>query len=98
MYFFVSMKKRPLNPVAIVVVVWSFLNYAKQRVEALDLKAQGIRVSHSGCLGRCRLGPSVVVYPDNVWYRLPTPQAVDTMIQQHLLQGVVVTALLMSED
>ena len=45
-------------------------NYAKQRVEALDLKAQGIRVSHSGCLGRCRLGPSVVVYPDNVWYRL----------------------------
>ena len=28
----------------------------------------GVRVSKSGCQGRCLEGPNVMVFPDNVWY------------------------------
>ena len=27
-----------------------------------------VRANKSGCLDQCEKGPSVVVYPDNVWY------------------------------
>lgn len=28
----------------------------------------GLRVSKSGCQGRCADGPNVMVFPDNTWY------------------------------
>lgn len=27
-----------------------------------------VRVSQSGCLGKCNLGPNVVIYPQGIWY------------------------------
>ena len=27
-----------------------------------------VRVSQSGCLDQCALGPNVMIFPDNIWY------------------------------
>ena len=37
----------------------------KTRVKELGLP---VRVSKSGCLDRCSLGPTVVIMPDNIWF------------------------------
>lgn len=30
----------------------------------------GVRVSTSGCMGRCMEGPIAVIYPEGQWYRI----------------------------
>jgi (2Fe-2S) ferredoxin len=39
-----------------------------------------IRVSASGCLGRCKLGPCVVIYPENKWFTYQNRSDVDRII------------------
>lgn len=74
-------------------------NYAKAELQARQLHGEGLyRVSTSGCLGRCRLGPALVIYPDAVWYRPQTPADIDTIIDQHLCGGQVVTELLIDAE
>lgn len=73
-----------------------FRDYAKAQLQAIGLHGPGkIRVSQSGCLGRCADGPTIVIYPDGVWYTYKTEADIDEIIEQHLVQGKVVTRLLM---
>jgi (2Fe-2S) ferredoxin len=67
--------------------------YAKQQLAQLNLP--GVRVSHTGCLGRCRQGPSLVIYPEGVWYQLHSTADVDVVIAEHIQAGQVVEHLLM---
>jgi (2Fe-2S) ferredoxin len=46
-----------------------------------------IRLTHSGCLGPCQGGPSVLVYPEGVLYGQVHPDDVSAIVQQHLLDG-----------
>lgn len=39
----------------------------KQIVRERNLKDQ-IRVSKSGCMGKCEHGPNIMVYPEGIWY------------------------------
>src|SRR5205085_5454786 len=39
----------------------------KKEVAARGLKAQ-VRANRAGCLDQCEHGPTVVIYPDAVWY------------------------------
>lgn len=72
-----------------------FFDYLKMRLLELDLFGPGkIRVSKSGCLGRCSLGPCVVIYPEGVWYRYTSTADIDEIIDLHLLKNTVVTPLL----
>lgn len=69
-------------------------DYAKGRIKALGLAGPAqIRINQSGCLDRCELGPCLVVYPDNVWYRYLDEDDVDEIIDQHLVQGRIVERL-----
>ncbi len=73
--------------------------YAKEQLKALKLFGPGkIRVSGSGCLGRCKLGPALVVYPEGTWYHIETEADIDEIIQHHIMKGIVVTHLLMPMD
>ena len=56
-----------------------------------------MRANRSGCLDQCEKGPSVVVYPENVWYGGVTEADVTEIIEQHLIGGTPVTRLLMPE-
>lgn len=74
-------------------------HYAKQKIAELGLSGKGkIRVSSSGCLGRCALGPILVIYPEAVWYTYQSQADIDRIIEQHLLHNNPVAELLLSED
>ena len=66
-------------------------DYMKQRVKALGIKST--RVNNAGCLDRCELGPCMVIYPQGVWYSCKTQNDVDTVINEHLLNGKIVEEL-----
>ena len=71
-------------------------NYMKSRVKELGI--EGVRVNASGCLDRCELGPTMVIYPEGVWYTYKSPEDVDEIINTHLLGGVRVERLLLRDD
>ena len=52
-----------------------------------------IRVNRAGCMDRCELGPTLVVYPDAVWYRYESESDLAEIAQRHLLGGEVVARL-----
>ncbi|OGT31300.1 MAG: 2Fe-2S ferredoxin [Gammaproteobacteria bacterium RIFCSPHIGHO2_12_FULL_35_23] len=73
--------------------------YAKERVEALGLSGEhGVRVNIAGCMGRCQLGPSLVIYPEGVWYTYHTQADIDEIINEHVTHNRIVKRLLMSDQ
>jgi (2Fe-2S) ferredoxin len=61
-------------------------DYFKSQVAALGLKPD-VRVNAAGCLNQCEHGPTVVVYPEGVWYGFVTRADVDEIIEAHLQGG-----------
>lgn len=57
-------------------------DHMKRRVKELGL--DGIRINKAGCLDACEVGPTVVVYPEGVWYRCETKQDADEILLVHL--------------
>jgi (2Fe-2S) ferredoxin len=56
------------------------------------------KVVATGCLEPCLAGPTVVVYPDNVWYGGVTPEDVPRIIDEHLAGGTPVEFLILDDD
>lgn len=76
-----------------------FFDYLKTRLLELGLHGPDkIRVSKSGCLGRCSLGPCIVIYPDEVWYHYSNMADIDEIINSHLVEGVQVKRLLLASE
>jgi (2Fe-2S) ferredoxin len=50
-------------------------------------------VTTSGCLGPCFEGPTLVAYPDGTWYCHAQAQDAEELVEQHLVNGQVVTRL-----
>ena len=46
-----------------------------------------VAVTPSGCLGPCFEGPTIVVYPEAVWYVGVTKEDVAEIVEQHMLAG-----------
>jgi (2Fe-2S) ferredoxin len=55
----------------------------------------GVAVTKTGCMGRCMSGPSLVIYPDNVWYAPHDLVDVEAIVTEHVQAGRVVERLLM---
>jgi len=55
----------------------------------------GIGFTASGCLGFCKAGPLMVVYPEGVWYRPATVEDIDEIVESHFKQGKRVDRLVM---
>ena len=55
----------------------------------------GVRVNSAGCLDRCELGPSMVIYPEGVWYGYRTAEDIDEILETHLRQGKRVVRVLL---
>lgn len=68
-------------------------DYMKNRARELGLKR--VRINNAGCLDRCELGPTVVVYPEGVWYSVANKADIDEVLQTHLVQGGRVERLML---
>ena len=51
------------------------------------------RVNKAGCLDRCRDGPSLLVYPEGVWYRYADESDLAEIARAHLQGGEIVARL-----
>ena len=67
--------------------------YMKQRAKALGIA--DIRINKSGCLERCELGPTMVIYPEGVWYHYQTRRDIDEILERHILAGERVERLIL---
>ncbi len=62
-----------------------------------EIKQRGlrhiVRANQSGCLDACEFGPSVVVYPEGIWYGGVTPEDVPEIMESHIINGKPVERL-----
>ena len=66
----------------------------KDLVKKRGLKGT-VRANKAGCLDHCANGPSVVVYPEGVWYAVRTEEDVVEIMDEHIANGRIVNRLLM---
>ena len=52
-----------------------------------------VRVTRTGCLYPCNLGPLMVVYPDSAWYCALDGEAIDRVVERHFEGGNVLNEL-----
>lgn len=80
--------------------VWKFL---KRRLRELGLEAKAlaedpeaacVHRSKVDCLRVCVDGPIAVVYPDGTWYHSVTTEAMERILQEHVIGGRAVEDLL----
>ncbi len=55
------------------------------KARAKELGLEKVRINSSGCLDRCELGPTMVIYPEGIWYRYQTREDVDEILKVHVL-------------
>lgn len=69
----------------------------KKQLKEKNLKGR-MRAQRAGCLDACETGPSVVVYPEGVYYGGVTPEDVTEIVESHLLNHKPVKRLVVNYD
>ena len=57
-----------------------------------------VRANRAGCLDQCEHGPTVVVYPDGVWYGRVSEADIDEIIESHIIAGKPVDRLRLPDE
>tara|TARA_B100000035_G_scaffold134321_1_gene114307 strand:- start:58616 stop:58858 length:243 start_codon:yes stop_codon:yes gene_type:complete len=69
--------------------------YMKNKIKALGLRGfTKCRINKAGCFDRCKDGPLLVIYPDDIWYRYIDQNDIDEIISEHIVKGNIVRRLL----
>ena len=57
-----------------------------------------MRANASGCLDQCELGPTVVIYPQAIWYGGVQVSDVPRIVEETIVHGRIVEDLLLPAD
>jgi (2Fe-2S) ferredoxin len=57
-----------------------------------------VRANQAGCLDQCELGPTVVIYPQGIWYGRVQLEDVPRIIDETVIAGRVLADLLIPEQ
>jgi (2Fe-2S) ferredoxin len=76
------------------------LNLVKEFKRVMKEKGlnKNMRAQRTGCLDACEYGPSLVVYPEGVFYGGVTVNDVPEIVNEHLLNNRVVERLVINFD
>lgn len=68
----------------------------------MEIKARGlgplVRANQSGCLEQCEVGPTVVIYPQGIWYGGVRVEDVPRILDETVIGGRVLADLLIPDD
>jgi (2Fe-2S) ferredoxin len=67
----------------------------KEGAKKAGLSDEDFRINRAGCMEHCEQGPSVVIYPEAVWYHVPSAEDAEEILREHVIGGRVVERLLM---
>ena len=59
----------------------------KRKLAEHGVRADRVRANKSGCLDQCEHGPTVVVYPEAIWYGGVQEGDLDEIIESHIIEG-----------
>ncbi len=65
---------------------------------AMVLGVRRVRINHAGCLNVCEHGPTMVIYPDGIWYRYETEADIEEILGSHVMRGRPVERLMLDID
>ncbi len=57
-----------------------------------------VRANRAGCLDQCEYGPTVVIYPQQIWYGRVQPEDVPRIIDETIVHGRVLEDLLIPDE
>lgn len=68
----------------------------KKQIKDLNSEIK-IRANRSGCLGICDFGPTVVIYPEGIFYVGVQMEDVSEIVQSHLVNNQPVERLVLKK-
>jgi (2Fe-2S) ferredoxin len=56
-----------------------------------------VRANHAGCLDQCEHGPTVVIYPQEIWYGPVRLEDVPRIVERTIVGGEVIDELVIAD-
>lgn len=69
----------------------------KQELKERGLNAR-VRANKAGCLDQCELGPTIVIYPQEIWYGGVQTTDVKRIVEETIVKGEVLADLQIAEE
>lgn len=69
----------------------------KARQARGEIGTTDVRANAAGCLDQCELGPTVVIYPQGIWYGHVTPADVPRIFDETIIGGRVLADLVIDD-
>lgn len=69
----------------------------KKELKRRDLRSE-VRANTAGCLDQCELGPTIVIYPQAIWYGGVKLKDVPRIVEETIVHGRVLEDLLIPDE
>ena len=96
-HLFICTNKRPENDARGCCAAKGseeIVSFFKEELSKRGLKGK-VRANAAGCLDACAMGPSVVIYPEGVWYTVRSREEALAVIDRHLMRQEIIEEMLM---